>query len=216
MSCQSIKNVYLNTALSPSSSSVSGNAWSQIHKWIVKITCIDKVCPVIAEEIGEVEEGGLKKLYKHLFKSRQHQYVWKSGISSGDQSLIIRYNSTHIYQILNWIKISRRAVIRRPKKVWTLPHQNKQQKDSKIAMPHTWVKTMAATIMASLAGPDSIAISSTVRINCIAKWNQKLRRWVALCVLCPMSLNHLQDWWTVNAITFSTVRCSSTISLISS
>ena len=36
-------------------------------------------------------------------------------------------------------------------------------------MTDTWVKAIAATIMASLAGPDSIAISSTVRINCIAK-----------------------------------------------
>ena len=33
---------------------------------------------------------------------------------------------------------------------------------------------MAATIMASLAGPDSIAISSTVRINCIAKSEIKI------------------------------------------
>ena len=31
------------------------------HPKEMKITCTDKVCPVIAEEVGEVEEGGLQK-----------------------------------------------------------------------------------------------------------------------------------------------------------
>ena len=34
----------------------------KINSDIIKSTCIDKVCPVITEEVSEVDEGGLQMM----------------------------------------------------------------------------------------------------------------------------------------------------------